>query len=553
MMPGIAEFILNADTNHARFERFAVDICSQAEDMTFVSTSSTYDRGRDGRSISRSRGSHAAVVCATLNENLDDKTLGDIKRLTETSNPDRVIYCSSQHITEDRVDKAEASIRPLLPAGCSLSTLGSIQLAELAERFPAAFEKHYATEIRTIEESLRSFEEVDDGGGSSGAKLALLAFGSPDAAELRTTMSRGAIMGVLRLHGVATAGQIAKTLSDDLRLPRALSTPYLTSVLLGLRDAGFVSNDGDSWQLTKAGGDFVDAVPTKAAQELLTGSRVVRERLEQLTGVTLSDSQFGLVWTTLLDFLGDAFYSNGLGVLHAVREFIVPDEEPAQAPRRLQDLIESGARKVKATIGEPQLADDIEQAVLDMFTERTGPAFEWLARACERFVALCALGLESSSAEEVRNVLRRQLLVLDSDILLTLLCESEPDHQTAKDLIARWRQLGGRILVAIPVLAEVATHAWIAEREFKETRFLLGKLRKHELRRYAANAFVRAFHWFAKGPQDAKQWKTFIDQYLRRVCRGLLDFARPSPSGVGRRSATRHVRRGRSCGILIRA
>ena len=36
----------------------------------------------------------------------------------------------------------------------------------------------------------------------------------------------------------------------------------------------------------------------------------------------------------------------------------------------------------------PELGAEFEQAVRDMFTERTGPAFDWLARVCERFVAL---------------------------------------------------------------------------------------------------------------------------------------------------------------------
>ncbi len=73
MLPGIAEFILNAETNFARFEKFAAAICGRSEDVTFVPTSQTYDRGRDGRSMGRSRGTHANVICATLNTELDDK------------------------------------------------------------------------------------------------------------------------------------------------------------------------------------------------------------------------------------------------------------------------------------------------------------------------------------------------------------------------------------------------------------------------------------------------------------------------------------------------
>src|SRR4051794_27407963 len=105
MIPGIAEFIINAETNDTRFEKFCIDVCSRAEGVTFVPTSTTYDRGRDGRSLSPSKGSHAAVVCATLNVELDDKVATDLKRLQSTSTPDRLIYCTSQHVTEGKVDK----------------------------------------------------------------------------------------------------------------------------------------------------------------------------------------------------------------------------------------------------------------------------------------------------------------------------------------------------------------------------------------------------------------------------------------------------------------
>ena len=100
----------------------------------------------------------------------------------------------------------------------------------------------------------------------------------------------------------------------------------------------------------------------------------------------------------------------------------------------------------------PELADQIEQAIRDVFTERTGEVFEWLSRLCERFVILCALGLEGTSSDEVRTVLLRHRLVLDTDIILTSLCESEPDYQAARELISRFRQIGGKVVLSSQVL-----------------------------------------------------------------------------------------------------
>lgn len=149
-------------------------------------------------------------------------------------------------------------------------------------------------------------------------------------------------------------------------------------------------------------------------------------------------------------------------------------------------------------------------AILDMLTERSSRAFDWFTKVAERFVILCSLGLEATSGEEVRQVIRSHEVILDSDIILSYLCDAETDHGKAKDLLSRWVQLGGRLLVSPVVLEEVAYHAWIAERDFQETEYLLGKLHRFELGRYIRSAFVRTYHALEKTPQ---RWPIYIGQY----------------------------------------
>ena len=120
----------------------------------------------------------------------------------------------------------------------------------------------------------------------------------------------------------------------------------------------------------------------------------------------------------------------------------------------------------------PDMGEVIEQAVIDILTERSGPAFEWLSKVCERFVALCSLGLEASSTEEIRRVIARHKLMLDSDIVITTLCQGERGHEATKEMPAKWTRLGGRLLLPEPVLEEVAYHAYISQREFQETNSL---------------------------------------------------------------------------------
>lgn len=97
----------------------------------------------------------------------------------------------------------------------------------------------------------------------------------------------------------------------------------------------------------------------------------------------------------------------------------------------------------------PDLRERMERAILDIFLERSGPAFDWLTRIAERFVMLCSLGLEAASGDELRRVLTSHRLILDTDIILSYLCEGEADHIASRDLLVRWLQIGGRVLEAV--------------------------------------------------------------------------------------------------------
>jgi hypothetical protein len=128
-------------------------------------------------------------------------------------------------------------------------------------------------------------------------------------------------------------------------------------------------------------------------------------------------------------------------------------------------------------------------------------------------VALCSLGLEATSADEIRKILGRYQLTLDTDIVLTYLCGGEADHSAAKELMNRWLGIAGEVALAPTVLQEVANHAWIATRHFTSTVHLLGKLQQDELPYYTDNAFVRAFHAQANSEKDRVRWQAYIDQF----------------------------------------
>ena len=131
MYKALAELILVNERNDYRFEQFCLSIVGKHEGITYVPTSQSWDMGRDGRSLSRAKGTHANILCATLNENLDAKVEADLLRVTALSSPDRIVYCSSQKLSEYRQDEITKIIRRHVPRG-SILPMSAIQLATLA-------------------------------------------------------------------------------------------------------------------------------------------------------------------------------------------------------------------------------------------------------------------------------------------------------------------------------------------------------------------------------------------------------------------------------------
>ena len=511
MGPGFSETIIIADTNPIRFEKFCRAICERSEQLTFVPTSFNYDQGRDARSIAPSKGSHRAVLCITLNQDIDAKVEADLRTVSSKSHPDRLVYCCSQPLTEHRIDKIGKSIRRFLPKE-SIQVLSSIQLAALAEKYPEVLPEHYPGEIQLIRSRLLDFEHGTETTENRGLRLALIAFGSEDAITLRRDVSCRAVLEVLCAQpDKATEAEIADRLSSDLRLPKILDLQYIQMVLKHLEDNRWATWHSGSWKITKAGSEIARSVPVEAARALLNGRTVVRTAIEALIGLRLTDSQFETIWTTLLDVFTDLFYSNGIAVITAINEFIASKDEGVGDGTSLEKLIEEGAARIRSQTSNQELGEDIEQAIRDVFTERSGPAFEWLTRVCERFVALCALGLETSSSAEVRQTLARYRPVLDSDIVITVLCVGEPTYKGTREILSRFLRLGGQILVSPPVLEEVAYHAHISEKDFRGTLELAGHLTATEVARYTENAFVRAFYTLT---HDVKRWAFYKSQFV---------------------------------------
>ena len=103
--------------------------------------------------------------------------------------------------------------------------------------------------------------------------------------------------------------------------------------------------------------------------------------------------------------------------------------------------------------------------------------------------------------------------MLDTDVLLSLLGEGEPDHVAVSTIVRRWTQMRGRVLVAEPVLEEGAHHAFIAQRDFDQVRHLMPGSPEDRLH-LIENAFVRSFaELLSLKRVKWSHWPAYIDQY----------------------------------------
>jgi predicted transcriptional regulator len=509
MLTEIAEIILAQETSPTHFEKFCADLLEKIERVPFFTTSASYDRTRDAIGLGRRKGSHFNIVLCTLNRNLESKVREDAERLSKHAKPDRIEYCHNHPLSQKTTDELTKILRDIFP-NISVAVKGGEVLSQLAEKHWEVFDKYYGPEVRTI--SAIATGEPAAALEQKGLVLALVAFGSEDAEKLRKEVSKAAILSAISEKGAASRQEIASYLTDGLQLPVNLNANFIQSILDDSRDAGLIVEKKDKWELTELGKQHSTSLGTEAAEQLLAGRNIIRQKLEVAIGKPLDNSHFANIWATLQDFFAELLYSNGLSTICAVND-VLSGAVSRTDKGNLYNLIHAGAQKVRAITADPELGAELECAVLDIFTERTGDAFEWLARVAERFVALCSLGLEATTADEIRRLLKRYILVLDSDIILTYLCAGEADHEAARELMNRWLALGGEILLAPTVLSEVAAHAWISERSFPDTIHLLGRLQREELPHYTDNAFVRAFHIYAKSSADREKWRAFIGQF----------------------------------------
>ncbi|MFB3895624.1 MAG: hypothetical protein ACE14V_04900 [bacterium] len=513
--PGIIQSLFTCEDNPNRFERVCIDLYNDAYGITLLPTSKTYDRGRDARDVSilYKGKDFSNILCATLTSSteLDVKVEKDIKRLAETSKTKAIVYCSSQSLTEDACDKIKNAILTLYPRVETVQVLGQIQLIALGQRFEDVLQIHYAAEIHSIEQAFfpeqTTFTEPD----RIGLRLALITQTGNDANALRNELTKRLMIDKLKETGPLSSQNLAVNLSELLHLPKVISKDYIETVLSQLLNDEMIEFVDNKAKLTKKGVDFSNSIPLEATCKLLEGRVAIRDAIKQLSGYDLTDEHYGRLWRSLQEELTELFYSHGLSIVKMVSS-LVSGEHVKPEPGEQEILKKLSDRLIPIFSNQVQ-GQEICQAIVDMFSEKNSDAFQWLTQICSVYVMMCSLGLEPYSGHIITKALRSFKLVVDSDVVISLLCEKEDNHDEITRIINNWRAFGGKVLMAKPVLEEVAYHAWISENEYSFMKDTLSEISEYEVRHFISNAFLRTFKLASSKLTARKYWDSYINQY----------------------------------------
>ena len=511
----VDEIVINAETNDFRFERFCVAVVSHAEGgVAVVGTSTSWDLGRDGVGVGRGANIY---VCTSLRDDVDAKAFNDLERITETTpNIKQLYFCSSQDLSEHRIEQIRNELLTHIDHKFSIVALGARQLAELGRQDGKALQNHYGAEIKNILARLET--PPDDQVELRGLRLALLSSGSDESVSIRNALYTNAILDTLDGDAGRTAVSISNEISKSLKLGRALDASIVLPHLRKLTADGLLSKNGDVFALTQAGLERVQERKVVGASALVKGKAAIRAAIEAEIGAKILDDEFSRIWKVFEDKMSEYFQFRGEQIVSEVMSFVDADsEEWSKTPTKSSfSFLDDFASAVAATSSHQQRKQELQLAVKDLFSDRTGDAAQWLVSICASFVAACTMGLEYKSSEAITSLLRRTGMVLDTDVVLSLLGVAEPEHEGVSVFVERWIKMKGSVLVATPVLQETAYHASIAERDFDQVRNL-GLSRQEVQLHLIENAFVRSFAKLLSEHQiKINHWGEYIRQFRGR-------------------------------------
>ncbi len=451
-----------------------------------------------------------------MRDDPDQKALEDVDRITSTTKGIRRLYfCSSQDLSEHQISKIETALGREVASAFPIVCLGASQLIEAAQQNELLIlDQCYGAEIRNITSTIQADDQSDS---EKGLRLALLSASADDSRSIREEVYETSLLDMLRDGEARTVVRCCIDLSNSLRLHRPLAPESLSQHISILSEKSLVSSDAIGIRITSAGLAHLARLETEGAARLIDGREVIRQAIQSSIGTKLLDDHFARIWAAIEELLARYFMARGDALVVEISNLLELDSPqgmlPLTQPKPSLSFLEELAEKIAETTTNLQQAEELKLAVLDLFIDRTGPATEWLVRIAASFMAACALGLESSCSSAIKKLFSRTALVLDTDVVLSLVGEGEPEHEAVVTIVKRWTKIGGKVLLPVPVMEEVAYHAHIAQADFDGVAHRLPGTPEERIH-LIENAFVRSFaELLANKKANHRHWSKFIKQY----------------------------------------
>jgi len=507
----IAKLLIERDDNGVRFQRFCVDLMSEAEHVDYVSSAPSFDLGRDGRTALLTSGALDAVVCSSVKLSAPKavaKAKKDLARLIETGLPRRVALCFNCELQETHKEQVRKYLRDERKINLRMRMEGVEFLSESATRHPEILEKHYGGELLALRQGLLA-DDTPVRSTANGLRIAMATQFGEDAKALRFAAMMNLVRLAARGRDWIKRESLREQISEDLGLVNRVNDAYLDVAIQQLESAKEVTTSGDSIKLTEAGNLASTKLDENARERLLNGRLTFQREVLQRLSTPLADAVFDDVWVRLQDALADLFMSDGMAIVHAILE---PTTDRSELTGIENPLTKVAKSAIPAAIPTKEgLA--LGRVIIGVLTSETD-THAWLGQVAATFTAICSLGLHPEAQEELMNKLRSWSLLADTHVVISFLCTAESDHDGVNRVVGAWRKLGREATTCQAVLEEAAYHAHIAEYAWEEWWRQLHELSKDQVAALIPNAFLRSFHAVSgDGGYGPTRWQAFISNF----------------------------------------
>ena len=508
ILPAWVDQILAHEYDDVRFEAFANKVVSVLEGKSIVSTSKSWDLGRDGRGLGSRQGT---FVLTTLRTDVN-KPKTDAARLKDTALKIRHVYYVAPRLTSEVVLQEHCKeIRLILGNNVPVDPIGGPQISDLVSsgKVAQAFKQHYAGELDSIKIALAS--ETDDP-QSKHLELALCTFGAKNTQELRIALSSRLILGLLDKKSLSLV-ELATSAATVLGVAAFSESSIQYSCGL-LKDSGRIELNGQRYAITSLGRQALVLGDKGVVDSGLSGRAAVRKAVEESLGFRLQEQQWNRIWTDLQKELALAFYIRGKQVLDVISTLLEGDTSTVH-----RDVLASLVDDVITNVIGNNVSGPNRNNMLRAFKDAFLPgdqhgAFEWLTGVAGRFAATCTLGLPVEIASALTQTLKKVRCFIDTDVVISYLCAHEPSSAAAHAIVKLNKRLTNQVMISAAVAEETARHAMKAYTDYRvRVAPTTGTMQWYEIAELES-AFTREFEYLRKdGKVKAQDWPRFIDRY----------------------------------------